>query len=396
MNPFLARSAVLSIALAASSTLLSPSARAQQDPRQQAVLLEQQGRTAEAASIWRDYSAAHPSDPEALAHIGQLEARQQHYPEAIRSYRKALTLAPSMPGLRPNLGLAYFQSGDYRHAIETFAPLLKSDPGNDRINLLTGMAHYGLAEYAAATPFLKASATRDPRNSTLLLTLAHTCLFAHDYPCVLDTFHQIVALNGESAEAHMLVGEALDEMKDPVGAQREFRAAIAANPQEPNVHFGLGYLLWTKGQYPEAAGEFQGELDNNPRHLAAMLYLADSDLQMEKLDQAAPLLHKAVELAPDSAMAHRDLGMVYAAQNQNPEAVNEFQESIRLAPSDVNAHYRLARLYRSMGRSAEANAEFQKSKSLNRAADEHLLKVMSTIPAAQTGSAAVPPPAPQQ
>ena len=242
------------------------------------------------------------------------------------------------------------------------------------------MSHYGLAEYAAATPFLKASATRDPQNPTLLLTLAHTCLFAHDYPCVLDTFHQIVALNAESAEAHMLVGEALDEMKDPVGAQREFRAAIAANPQEPNVHFGLGYLLWTKGQYPEAADEFQAELDNEPQHLAAMLYLADSDLQMEKLDQAAPLLQKAVELAPDSAMAHRDLGMVYAAQNHNQEAVDEFQEAIRLAPSDVNAHYRLARLYRSMGSSAEANAEFDKSRALNKAADEQLLKVMSTIP----------------
>jgi Flp pilus assembly protein TadD len=215
---------------------------------------------------------------------------------------------------------------------------------------------------------------------------------------VLDTFHKIVALNAESAEADMLVGEALDEMKDPVGAQREFRAAIAANPKEPNVHFGLGYLLWTKGQYAEAAAEFQAELDNDAQHLQAMLYLADANIQLEKLDDAMQLLDRLAKQMPDNAMAHRDLGIVYAARNQNAEAVNEFQHAIRLAPNDVNAHYRLARLYRTMGRTAEANQEFEKSRTLNKAADEHLLKVMSTIPSAQSAPSqpAAPSVAPQK
>ena len=41
----------------------------------------------------------------------------------------------------------------------------------------------------------------------------------------------------------MLAGEALDEMKDKAGATQQFRAAVKADPKEPNVHFGLGYLL---------------------------------------------------------------------------------------------------------------------------------------------------------
>lgn len=62
----------------------------------------------------------------------------------------------------------------------------------------------------------------------------------------------------------MLVGEALDEMKDTTGATQEFRAAVQANPKEPNAHFGLGYLLWKQMLYHEAAQEFQAELDNTP------------------------------------------------------------------------------------------------------------------------------------
>jgi tetratricopeptide (TPR) repeat protein len=371
---------------------------AQPDQRQNAILLEQQGKAAEAEAAWRAWTAAHPTDAEAFAHMGLLEARQEHYAEAIEHYRKAMKLAPGMQGLRPNLGLAYFKNGDYRQAIDTFAPLLKANPNDDRLALLTGMSYYGLGEYEAATPYLKKSAERDPQNLTLLVTLAHTCLFAHEYQCVLDTFHKIVALNAESAEADMLVGEALDEMKDPVGAQREFRAAIAANPREPNVHFGLGYLLWTKGQHAEAAKEFQAELDNDPQHMQAMLYLADADIQLEKIDDAMPLLEKLVSQNSENAMAHRDLGIVYTARDRNPEAVKEFQQAIRLAPNDVNAHYRLARLYRTMGRTAEANVEFEKSRSLNKAADEHLLKVMSKIPSAQAAppQSGAPPTAPQK
>jgi tetratricopeptide (TPR) repeat protein len=242
------------------------------------------------------------------------------------------------------------------------------------------MSHYGLAQYAAAAPYLKRAAKSDPQNLALLLTLAHSCLFSGQYPCVLDSFHQIVALNAESAEAYMLMGEALDEMKDHEGAVREFRSAEKANPKEVNVHFGLGYLLWTKGQYPEAAAEFQAELDNDPGHLQAMLYLGDAEMQMNRSDDARRVLEKLVKLAPQNAMAHRDLGIIYADQDRKEEARAEFQAAIKIAPHDVNAHYRLGRLYRSMGRSAEAKVEFDKASSLNKAEDERLLKVMSTIP----------------
>jgi len=370
-----------------------PAASSQSDPRQEAFALEKQGKTAEAETAWLAISKSQPSNPEPYAHLGLLEARQEHCPQAIRYYRKAFALAPAMAGLRLNLGLAYFKNCGYTPAITIFEPELKQKPDDQQLNILIGMSHYGLAQYEAATPFLQRALKSDPRNLTLLFTIAHSCLWSKQYPCVLDAFHQIVQLNAESAEADMLLGEALDEMKDPVGAEREFRAAVKANPKEPNVHFGLGYLLWTKGRYPEAAAEFQAELDNDPQHAQAMLYLADAKLQTSQPDGARPLLEKVVKLAPPNAMAHRDLGIIHADQNRKPEAVAEFQAAIRINPRDVNAHYRLARLYRSMGKTAEAKAEFDKAGSLNKAEDERLLKVMSTIP---SGALKGPETAPQK
>lgn len=382
-----ARQSTLLLCLALCAAGCSVRLTAQGDPGQAAVSLEKQGKLDEAEAAWDAIAKQYPSNPEPLAHLGLLEARQEHYGAAIAYYRKAMALNPQMPGLRLNLGLALFKNGDYRKAIEQLGPLQKAQPGDLRLNILMGMSHYGLAQFVAAAPYLKSASEQDTQNLTLLLTLAHSCLLSNQYPCVLDAYHRIIALNAESAEADMLVGEALDEMKDREGAIREFRAAIVANPKEPNVHFGLGYLLWTKTAYAEAAEQFQAEIANDPTHFLAMLYLADSDVQIGKTAEATPLLEKLVKLDPENAKAHLDLGAVYADRGQKEKAVPEFQAAARLAPEDVNAHWRLARLYKSMGRAAEAKAEFDKAGTLNKAADEHLLKIMTKIPA---GSQAAP------
>ena len=379
-----ARRCACAACLAVFLGITAGSVRAQDAQRRAAFNLEQQGKFAEAEVAWSQLANEYPRQAEPYAHIGLIKAKEEQYQEAITAYRKAFALDPAMPGLRLNLGLALFKAGDYKSSIEILQPLNKSTPQDapdaQRLDILLGMANYGVKDFAAAAPYLKRASERDAQNLTLLLTLAHSCLFSQQYPCVLDTFHRLVALNAESAEADMLVGEALDEMKDPVGAVREFRAAIASNPKEPNAHFGLGYLLWTKGQYPEAAEQFRAEMENNPEHHQAALYLADSYIQMNHSDQARPLLEKLVQSDPKSEMTHLDLGIVYAEAGEQDKALVEFKSAIAAKPNDVKAHWRLGRLYRAMGKTAEANTEFERSRALNKAEDERLVKVMSAIP----------------
>jgi tetratricopeptide (TPR) repeat protein len=352
-----------------------------QSPRQAALALEQQGKNVEAEAAWRVFLKAHPSNPEPYAHLGLLEARQEHYKEAVPLYRKALAMNPAMPGLRMNLGLALFKGGELKQAILEFKPLLKNQPRSSpeglRLNTLIGMAHYGLGEYVAAAPYLKQAAAHDAQNLPLRLALAHSCLWAKQYQCVLDTYHEILTLNAESAEADMLAGEALDEMKDTPGAIQQFRAAVKANPKEPDAHYGLGYLLWIQKQYPEAASEFQAELANNPNHVGAMLYLADTDIQIRQIENAGPLLEKVVKLNPKLALGHLDLGIVLEQAGRKQDALREMKEAARLDPDDVNVHWRLGRLYRSMGKKDEAKAEFDKASSINKAVDNALVDKIS-------------------
>lgn len=199
------------------------------------------------------------------------------------------------------------------------------------------------------------------------MALAHSCLGAKQYTCVLDVYKEILTLNAESAEADMLAGEAMDAMQDHAGAIQQFRAAVKANPNEPNVHFGLGYLLWTQNQYPEAAQEFQAELTNVPDSAPAMAYLADTQIKMSEPDKALPLLQNAVRISPTMELPHLDLGILHADAGQHEEALAELNIAAKLSPNDFTVHYRLARLLKSMGRQKEAAVEFEKTNSLHQA-----------------------------
>jgi tetratricopeptide (TPR) repeat protein len=282
------------------------------------------------------------------------------------------------------VGLALFKSGDLKEAILDFTALLKSKPSTSpeaqRLTALLGLAHYGVGNFAAAVPYLRTAAANDPQNLQFRLLLAHSCLSARQFPCVLDTYKQILALNAESAEADMLAGEALDEMRNHGAAIEQFRAAVKADPREPNVHFGLGYLLWTQNQFEEAAREFQAELANVPDSAQALAFLADCDMQLDRSDEALPLIQRAIAIDPKLARAHLDIGILDIDAGHPEDAIRELKAAARLTPEDPAPHWRLARLYQSMGNKAEANVEFQKTSSLHKAAND---TIFSKLKAAQ-------------
>ena len=283
-----------------------------------------------------------------------------------------------------------------KEAGDVFSALLKTEPENSpealRLTTLMGLADYGSGQYAAAVPYLKKATAADPKNLPFRLALAHSCLRSEQYQCVLDVYKEILTLNAESAEADMLAGEALDEMKDRPGAIEQFRAAVKVDPDLPEAHFGLGYLLWGQLQFDEAAQEFQAELNMNPNHVQALTYLGDSQIKLSHPEVAKPLLEKAVSIDPKDQLAHLDLGLLYMDAGRNDDALRELKTAEQLAPADQSVHFRLGRFYKSIGKTAEANDEFEKTRSLRKASDESVLKKMHPNETGAGTNSAKPPP----
>jgi protein O-mannosyl-transferase len=105
------------------------------------------------------------------------------------------------------------------------------------------------------------------------------------------------------------LGATLFDEGDAVGAEEQYRHAIAINPNDAVGHAGLGNML----------------------------------LDLRQWDQAARELRTAVELMPSLAPAHNNLGHALAMQGKIDEAVGQFQEALRLKPDDPNFKRNLER-----------------------------------------------------
>jgi len=342
---------------------------------QRALSLEKEGKLPEAEEAWQSVVKLQPRNGQAYAHLGLLEAHQEHYPEAIADYRKAYALNPEIPQLRLNLGLALFKSGNFRDAATVFLSELKKHPNDaehQRLTILVAMSYYGLHDYKAAIPYLKEAAAADQQNLPLRLALAHSYLWTKQMDATMDVYKEILLIDPDSAEADMIAGEALDGKGDNAGAVQQFRAAAKANPKEPNVHFGLAYLYWTQKRYEEAIPEFKAELDNDPQNNQAMIYLGDTYVQQNDFDKAKAVLEEANRFQTTDPLIHLDLGIVYMETGESPTAIREFNKTVELEPDNVAAHFRLAKIYQSTGKREEAKVEFAKASALNKKTDEGL------------------------
>ena len=178
----------------------------------------------------------------------------------------------------------------------------------------------------------------------------------------------------------MLTGEALDGLQRDSEAIVEFQQAAKVSPDEPDVHFGLGYLYWKSHHYDEAGREFEKVLVLDPKHAQAQTYLGDMAMKRMDLDKALILLRKAVSEKSDIRLAYMDMGAVFMQQKQYADAVVALRRAVELDPAQPDAHYRLGRAYQAMGKTVESQKQFAKVRELHEKSDEPLAMKISSSP----------------
>ena len=74
---------------------------------------------------------------------------------------------------------------------------------------------------------------------------------------------------------------------------------------------------------------------------------------------------ESIELQPDDASAHNNLGVTYNDLGRADEAILEYQIALELKPDYVQPHNNLGNTYKSLGRLNDAIEEYQMALKLN-------------------------------
>jgi Flp pilus assembly protein TadD len=101
----------------------------------------------------------------------------------------------------------------------------------------------------------------------------------------------------------------------------------------------------------------------SPRDTRALRGLGTALMRLERFEEAAAALEKALELDPRDFQAHYQLGKLAFRANRLEDATRHFQAGLAIQPL-AEAHQDLARVFTARGMHSEAERELEAAKKL--------------------------------
>jgi Flp pilus assembly protein TadD len=175
-------------------------------------------------------------------------------------------------------------------------------------------------------------------------------------------FESTVRLSPGSARAHANLGLAYEDAGERERARSEYERAIAlagGAPESAGPHNNLGNLDREDGRLADAERELRAALAADPRHAGAHGNLALVLQALGRNDEAERVLLEGLAMAPDAATLRSNLGNMYFRRNDLPRALAEYQQAVALDPEHADAHNNLGSVLFRLGRLDEAEAEYR-------------------------------------
>ena len=166
------------------------------------------------------------------------------------------------------------------------------------------------------------------------------------------------------------------------GGEREFRSALATNPNEVSAHHGLALMLLTQDRIDEGFMHLRQARELDPMSPVLPTLEASYLVSQGHLPEARMRLERAFDLTTTLWLTHVASGLLLIAE-RNPDAgITALRRAVELAAGTTRPHAVLAVELASHGRAAEARAILDQLLTRSRAAyvpQSHLAAVHAAL-----------------
>jgi tetratricopeptide (TPR) repeat protein len=123
---------------------------------------------------------------------------------------------------------------------------------------------------------------------------------------------------------------------DTTAAIDAWQKAIAVDPEDARVNFGLAGTLSAAGRSKEAIAYFKKATEVNPDFLEAFYGLGVAQMRVQNAEEAIAAFQAAVHLSPQFFQAHESLGFAYYIQGKYSDALLHLRLALDGEPDRVS------------------------------------------------------------
>lgn len=303
-------------------------------------------------------------DP-ALAKLSEAEEdiAKNDFASAEPLLKQVIEAYPEQYAAWYDLGFLYHAVGRREDSIAAYKKSVESKPEVFESNLNLGIAladtspqeaeHY----LRAATKLTPAS---NPAQGHKRAWMALARLLEPGHPDeALAAYQQAAVADPKDSEPHLLAGSLLEKQR-PADAEKEYRRALAIEPQSSDALTALTNLYMHQRRYSDAEDSLRKLLALHPNDASAHLQLGRMLAISGKSEEAAAELEAGLRLDPADTNAQRDLADLYSDAGKYDRAQALYTTLLTSYPNDGNLHYGLGRLLLKQKKFADAERELSR------------------------------------
>jgi tetratricopeptide (TPR) repeat protein len=309
----------------------------------QATAAREEGKTEEAIHFYEGALQLKPDWTDGLWYLGTLYADAGRYRDAIPAFQKVTTAYPRLGPAWAYLGLCEFEIKDFKSSLEHLQNAKQfgfaEAPGVEKV------ATYHLAlllnlngQFEDAWELLSSKLGRNQLAEQTKTALALALLRVPLLPDQVDPSKDaLIDAAGETA------GDLAEGNFER--ALLGFQQMLKAYPTTPFLHYAYGSALIFRSRYPEAEAQLREETKLTPKSALPFMRLAIIAMKQHHAQDALPMAERAVQLAPESALAHEILGRILSDLGKAEGAAKESDVAAKLKPEKPDIDPEVVKTY---------------------------------------------------
>jgi protein O-GlcNAc transferase len=301
----------------------------------QARVLKQQGRLAEALAPARQALSAQPDDIEAALLVAEISGAQGDRDEAIAQYSKVIELRPEAP-------LAYYKRGNLlkdreqlEAALADYDRAITLDPKYAYALCNRGFVLTRLGRLEAALDSYDQAVAIVPDDVIALSNRADVLRDLRRREEALAGYDRALSLNPNHLQSYCNRANLLAELQRYDEALVDFDRALAISTEVADVYFGRGRLLQLQRQFDEALLDYDRALSLNPKLVAAHAARGEVLAENGLWQQAIASHDAALALQEDYVAAHMGRAIPLQKLHRHAEAVQAYGRALAAKPDQL-------------------------------------------------------------
>lgn len=294
------------------------------------ILLLRQKKAAEAAPHLEVAAEKKPQDFRTHLYLGEALLGAGRPDRAEAAYRKALAIDPRSASAALGLGRALASAGQIDAAREQYLQAAQLDP-QFRDALLELGDRLEQKQQAAQALDLYLEFLKSAPDAVAVHERAGVLLLQQKrYPEAVEHLEAAVRQNPTAAnQAALAQGYVMTKQLDK--AVPLLKAAVAAEPANPDLRFRLATSLLETRDYSAASREFFAVAEKQPNNMEAWNGLGFALYKMENVGGALKALDRARQLGPEPPGNHYLRAIILDQAQQYPAALESYQKFLAMA-----------------------------------------------------------------